>query len=1825
MNNGSRNIANLSPEEKRALLARLLREKANATKDWSPLSHGQKALWFLYRLAPESVAYNLLYSARVHAALDVAALQRAVQVLVKRYPILTATYAMHDGEPSMRLQPNLAVPIEVVEAANWSEEELKQRVYEEGHRPFNLEQGPVLRIKLFTLSAKDAVLALTVHHIAVDFWALDILVEELGLLYIAEISGEPIQWPGGELREENYQFRDYVKWQTEMLQGPEGERLWDYWQHELSGELPMLNLPLDHPRPPVQTYNGATYKFPIRDDVSRRLREIANAQRTTPYTVLLAAFQLLLYRYSHQEDILLGTTALGRSRSELERVIGYLANPVVLRANFSGNPTFKDFLVRARQGIIGALEHQDFPFPLLVERLQPRRDPAYSPLFQVLFIWDKMRAYDEQAGDPFGSRGQPQGLPLQLEPFVYGQLGAPFDLSLTIFEIGQSLAADFHYNVDLFEAETIERMGAHFQTLLAGIATNPDQHILELPLLTQQELHQVLVAWNDTQRDYPQQATLHQLIEQQVQRTPGAIAVTFEGVALTYTELNRRANQLAHNLRAAGIGPEKRVGVCMERSLEMVVGLLAVLKAGAAYVPLDPGYPQERLAYMLEDAQVPVLLTQTALLEHLPPHTAETICLDTFWESERSEAETNPASGVQPDNIAYMIYTSGSTGKPKGVMNTHRGIVNRLHWMQQQYGLTEQDHVLQKTPFSFDVSIWEFFWPLLSGARLVVARPGGHQDTAYLASLIADQRITTLHFVPSMLQAFLLEPNLERCRRLKRVICSGEALPFDLQERFFARFPNVELHNLYGPTEAAIDVTYWVCRPGQAVTIGRPIANTQLYILDEARQPVPIGVAGELYIGGVGVARGYFNRPALTAEKFVADPFSKHPDARLFKTGDLARYRPDGAIEFLGRVDYQVKIRGFRIELGEIEAVLTQHPGIKEAVVMAREDTPGNKRLVAYIVPSLQEQTGGPLAVQLTPQQAGLAVEELRLFLKDRLPYYMIPAAFLFLSSLPLTPNGKVDRKSLPAPDATRPELESAFVAPRTPLEEQLVAIWSSVLGLDKVGIHDNFFDLGGASIQSLEIIAKAGEAGIPLALEMLFEFQTIAELASAIERKQLEDAITISSAGTDVARSSDRIEGVTNLSEPATTPATGTDVACPPAPTERGNTVIESIGIYLPPKIVTTEEILAGCVKPIRFPMARLTGIKTRRIAGETEFSIDLAKKAVAECLANSKYNPEDIDMLICGNISRCNMPGLKFSFEPGTAIQLQRYFGFKNAIVYDLDNACTGLFTAVYIVDAFLKAGLIRRAMVVSGEYISHLIITAQKELESFMDSRLPCLTVGDAGAAMILESAPDKRVGFHDFEMYTLGRYSEDCIGKATDREHGGGIMYTDAVRVSAVNMTQAVAHAANILKRSGWPSEAFQHIIIHQTSGTTIRDAARAINSYFGTEVCKQENVIYNIEDRANTATTTHIVAIMDHIRSGRIKSGDNAVLGITGSGATIGAALYTFDDLPDRIRRREAGEYTPLKVVAEPRQPVPLTPANRRIRVASIGTVAQGSQAERGGMQALSLLQGAAQNCLAASSYQRNDLDLLINAGVYRDEFLCEPAVASLLAGKMQLNDDIKSPLDKKTFALDIFNGAIGTLNACHAAIGMIRAGKASNALITAAEIENNRQHRPDVLYGLEEVGSALILDQSPDGITGFGNFVFKYFTEYIDALVTHTEIFNGKTVLRVERDPRIERYYVQCIQEAVQELLSLEHLDLAQIKVVLPPQISTEFIGRLSDALSIDRSKLVDVQAQRDLFTSSLAYTLQHVRQHKLVQPGDIGLIISVGSGIQVGCATYYF
>ncbi|GCF09101.1 non-ribosomal peptide synthetase [Dictyobacter arantiisoli] len=1802
MNNSSQQHTNLSATAKRALLARLLREKVKAQESWEPISQNQKALWFLSQLAPESAAYNLLYAARINARLDVQALRKALQKLTQRYPILTASYALHDGEPTQRLVSSRVLPFEEIPVSGWSLEKIRQELSTISNQAINLETGPILQVKLYQRAPEDYILALVVHHIAVDFWAMDIVVDELFVLYAAELAG--IQAP---LDATGPQHSEFVAWQNEMLAGSEGQRHWDYWKQVLQGELPVLSLPNDHPRPPVQTYRGASHSFAIDTTLTRQLRALASTEKVTLFTLMLTAYQTLLYRYTNQEDIIVGTPALGRTKSEWERVIDYLANPILIRTNITADATFKSLLGQTNLGVLNGLEHQDFPFPLLVERLQPKRDASYSPIYQTLFIWDRQRTRNNQDLERLGQGELARLLAqngLEFEPFAFGQQGAPFDLTLTVFEIAGELSADFRYNTDLFDAATIERIANHFQSLLTGIVAQPEQQLLALPLLTKPERLQILLDWNATSQEYTEPRTLHQLIEAQVERTPDKIALIFAGQSKTYRELNLAANHLAYRLQELGVGPDVLVGVSMERSFEMIVALLAILKAGGAYVPLDSTYPSERLAYMLNDAQVPVLLTQPQSKGRLPETRAHVIVLDEQWDSAQTEEIANPGQQAGPHNLAYMIYTSGSTGKPKGVMNTHQGITNRLLWMQQTYQLGTADRVLQKTPFSFDVSLWDIFWPLISGAAMVIARPGGHQDPAYLARVIAEQKVTALHFVPSMLQAFLAEPDLTGCQHVRHVICSGEALAPELQERFYSRFKGItRLHNLYGPTEAAVDVTYWECRRGMqgtSVPLGRPVANTQIYILNPALQPVPVNQPGELHIGGVQLARGYYQRPELTAERFIDDPFSRQPGARLFKTGDLARYRPDGAIEFLGRIDFQVKIRGFRIELGEIEATLTQHPEIKACVVVAREDTPGNKRLVAYLISE---------SVASQP-----SIEELRSFLKEQLPDYMVPAAFIFMEAFPLAPNGKVQRTALPEPDSNRPELEVAYSAPRTATEKKLTEIWEQVLGLEKIGINDNYFDLGGASIQSLDLVSKTTDAGLPMALEMLFEFQTIAELATSLDNKQAAPPLSASS--NPIIQ-----EAVSQPTFQSPIAVHTQDEVIEKKEGKLANTVIESLGTYLPPKIVSSEEVLAGCTTPIRFPLAKLTGVKNRRMAGEDEFSLDIAIQAVANCLLNSKYNPEDIDLIVCGNISRCDAPGFQFTFEPNHSVQIKKHFGFNNAIVLDVSNACTGLFTAAYIVDAFLKTGLIRRGMAVSGEYISHLSLTAQKEIESFMDSRLACLTVGDAGAALILEQAPDNTVGFHEFEMYTLGRYSEACIGKATDKPHGGAIMYTDAVTVSAVNLKQAVSHAGMIMERTQWPKEAFQHILVHQTSKTTIKDVPREINKYFGEEFCTPDSVIYNIEERGNTATTTHMIALMDNIRAGHINSGDNAIFGITGSGATIGTAIYTLDDLPDRIRRREAGEYTPTKVQHDASF-VSRLPAQQRVQIASIGTIAPDARVEK---KTLELIQAAADPCLATYPHERSAIDLLIYAGVYRDEFLCEPAVAALVEGRLDINADIETQEDKKTFALDVLNGGLGTLNACQVAIGMIKAGRAQTALIVASEVENNREFAPTELVGIEETGSALILDESADGTTGFGQFVFKSFPDYVDDVRSHSEVRNGKTLLKFESHPLLEQHYIRCIQATMEETLRHEGLTLSQINLILPPQISSSFIAQLSNALEVSRDKVIDVQAEHDLFTSSLAYTLQAAYDQHKVQKGNIGLIINVGSGLQVGCATYYF
>ncbi|HKV09763.1 MAG TPA: amino acid adenylation domain-containing protein [Thermoanaerobaculia bacterium] len=1037
-----------------------------------PCSFAQQRLWLLQELDPESAAYNVPSALRLAGRADVPAFARALSEVVRRHEVLRSTFEAAGEGPVQAVGPAAPVPLPEIDLSGLPEArreaELAQRAGEEARRPFDLRRGPVLRAVLFHLGPEDHAFLLSVHHIVSDAWSRSLLVRELAALYTAFLRGLPSPLPELPL-----QYADFAAWQRSWLAGEALEEQLTHWRERLAGVPRVLDLPADRPRPPVRTYRGAVERFAFPGELLEAVRELGKKTGTTPFMVLLAAFDAVLHRYTGQERLLVATPVAGRTHREVEDLVGFFINTLVLSADLSGDPSFADFLARTRETALDAFAHQDLPFDRLVEDLQPERDLSRPPLAQVLFALQNV---------PRESLELPglTATPVELDTDT-----AKLDLSLSFLEQEGELAGAVEYDSGLFDAARIRRLAGHLRELLEGAVASPKQRLSELPLLSMAERRQLL-AWNATEVSYPREILLHQLFEAQAERSPDAVAVRFEEQSLTYRELDLYANRLAGWLRANGVGPEAVVGVLLDRSLEMVVALYAVLKAGGAYLPLDPSYPRERLSFFVEDAAPRVVLTTSSLAELLPPGT-RAVRLDT--DTLTTEEGGPPETLTRPDGLAYAIYTSGSTGRPKGAMNAHRGIVNRILWMQEAYGLGPGDRVLQKTPFSFDVSVWEFFWPLAVGARLVLARPGGHRDPSYLVDVIEREGITTLHFVPSMLRSFLDASGLERCASLKRVIASGEELPADLATRLFDRLGWAELHNLYGPTEAAVDVTAWPCRRdtvGAGVPIGRPIANLRIHLADWNGQPVPAGVPGELLIGGTGVGRGYLARPALTAERFVPDPWSPEPGARLYRTGDLARYRDDGAIDYLGRLDHQVKIRGFRVELGEIEAALAALPGVGAAVVLAREYGPGDRRLVAYLVPE---------------DGAELSPEALREALRGTLPEALLPAAFVSLPALPLSPNGKVDRRALSAiaPDGSAVP-ERPYTPPGSPVEETLAEIWAGLLKVERVGIHDNFFDLGGHSLLAHQLTVRVRESfGVDLPLRSLFEAPTIARFALVV------------------------------------------------------------------------------------------------------------------------------------------------------------------------------------------------------------------------------------------------------------------------------------------------------------------------------------------------------------------------------------------------------------------------------------------------------------------------------------------------------------------------------------------------------------------------------------------------------------------------------------------------------------------------------------------------------------------------------------------------------
>ncbi len=1033
-----------------------------------PLSLAQKRLWFIDQLIPGNTAYTVSIPIRMAGDLDARALEHALTEIVRRHEPLRTRFVPRDGEPVQEILPASPFSLKRCDLSaidpRHEEIELHKRMMDERHQPFDLSSGPLIRAILFSMGGDRHVLLILLHHIISDGWSVGVLVDELAALYRACDSDLP-----SPIEELSIQYADFAVWQRGWLRGQVLDDHVAYWKERLAG-LATLEFPADRTRPARQSLRGATEWVTIPSELTRALHQLSVKHGVTLFMTLLAAFKTLLYRYCGQEDIVVGSPIANRNYPGLERLIGFFVNTLVMRTDLGGDPAFLEVLDRVRETALGAYEHQDAPFDKLVEELHPERDPSRNPIFQIGFALQNV---------PLNEIDLP-GLSLQ---FMREESHTTHvDLEMLITEEPQGLVCMTAYSTDLFDAPTIRRFLAHWLRLVEEVAANPKRAISEIPFLSEEELHRLIVEWNATGAPYPREACLHQLIERQAEETPDAPALMFDDATMTYRELDARANQMAHYLRELGVGPDRLAGVCLERSLDLVVALYGVLKAGGAYVPLDPSYPRERLMLIIEDAAAPVVLTRQCFAEMLSGSAARLVFVDADREAIERAPSTRPASGVDADRLAYVIHTSGSTGRPKGVMVSHRAICNHMFWMRDLYPCTPEDRVLQWVSFNFDASLLDLFAPLTMGACVVLARPEGGSDPRYLIEAIERYRITGLNFVPSPLQAFLAEPDFSRCTSLRWINCGGEALSTALAARF-ADALGAQVRNMYGPTEAAVTVLTHVYdgREGSAwIPIGRPPPNVNVYVLDRRLQPAPIGVAGELCITGVQLARGYLNQPELTDAKFVRNPFSDDPGSRLYRTGDLVRYRPDGEIEFVGRVDDQVKVRGFRIELGEIETALREHPKVRDAVVSALGGELDRKKLVAFL--DAPERPHG---------------SELRAFLQQRLPAYMVPSAFVCLDAFPLTPNGKVDRRALEKLQITS---EEEFVAPRNTVEERLAAIWRELLGVERIGAHDDFFALGGHSLLATQMMSRVRTAfNMELPLRLAFEAPTLEGLAERI------------------------------------------------------------------------------------------------------------------------------------------------------------------------------------------------------------------------------------------------------------------------------------------------------------------------------------------------------------------------------------------------------------------------------------------------------------------------------------------------------------------------------------------------------------------------------------------------------------------------------------------------------------------------------------------------------------------------------------------------------
>ncbi|MEM1070769.1 MAG: amino acid adenylation domain-containing protein, partial [Planctomycetota bacterium] len=1399
-----------------------------------PMSDGQRALWMIYQRSPKSPAYNFAFAARTRQRIDLAVMTTACRILFERHPVLRTLYRLEESQPVRVLSQSSEVQISERDCSGWDEARLVRWIRRQSDLPFDLENGPVIRFSLLRCDKTD-VLAIAMHHIAADLWSMDTLIQELVKLYGGISKGEMI-----ELDPLTATYDDYVRWEASLDHTESGKQLWAHWRDRLQDAPHTLALPTTRRRPNEQTFQGDSIEWTISPEVVALLRDLALSERTTMFTVLLTAYQVFLARICEQDDFLVGTISASRGQSEWEGVVGYFLNQLVLRTQINGSPSFRDVLRDSQREILDALEHQSFPFSKLVERIRPPRDASRPPLVQTMFIWDRPRNLSREsiAESDTGLVG--------MQPLLMEQRGAPFDLTLIVFDIDGQLKCKLRYNTDLFHPEVMESLSGSLQTLMEAVANDPDRQVRSVALLPNAQQEQ-LTDWNANDFPFEPQKSTCSLFQEWVRRTPNATAIESDDESLSYAEADQRSNSIARRLRDDRVASGDLVAILLPRGLDAIVTMLGVWKTGAAFLALDPNQPTARLQDMLADASPSALVTDASYAGHESLHFE---CRMHDVHDSQGSGHDFCVAGVDPNSPAYVIYTSGSTGRPKGVVLTHRGLANLASAQKLTFDITTEDRCLQFASLGFDASIFEITMAFHAGACLYVLDPEVTRSSAeQFADTIRRCRVSVATLPPSLL-ATLPAENLPD---LQTLIAAGEVCSAELVRKWGE---DRRLFNAYGPTEATVWATIELCEcDGREPTIGQPISNTHAYIVDQRMQPMPLGIPGELCLSGPGLAIEYKNMPAATASAFVPNPFEDRCDAVMYRSGDRARWTNDGRLEFLGRRDDQVKLDGYRIEPDEIASAIREWETIENAVVACRQ-IGTSMALVAYVVfdsPDDLKHSDDP--------DSDAELDALRRHLASRLPSYLLPKQFVILEQFPVNASGKVDIAALPMPDAIRQRV----VAPRSVTEVALVEIWSEVLELDDIGIDDNFFDLGGASLQALQAADLVSNRGMPISAENLFQFQTIRELANAIDTSSEQTVADEYQCDVQNASLGDH-ESLGRSRSDENVNAIEHQQSTIDASLDDYRMVVESLGTHLPAEIVTTEQVVADCERKLDFPLERMTGIRSRRMAGRDEFSIDLARRAAQNCLANSRYEATELDLIIACNISRYDGPDFQISYEPSTASKLKQQIGASSAVAFDICNACAGFFTALQIAESKLLAGEVRRVMIVSGEYITHLTKTAQREIDGFLDPRLPSLTLGDAGAAVIVELT-DQNVGFDALKLYTSASHYDLCIAKATDQPHGGAVMLTKAIKAAAVTLEHLVGHAQRTVEARKWDADDVNHVIMHQTSSTTLDGAIEALNRHFGKTICDHNNTVNNLRDRANTASTTHWVAVMDLIRQG----------------------------------------------------------------------------------------------------------------------------------------------------------------------------------------------------------------------------------------------------------------------------------------------------------------------------------------------------------------------